>query len=187
MTVMPSPAPASRARIAVPLALALVLGAAPADAQERPPAPPLEGVEWLVGTWEGEASVTHPGGTSEVSMTERVEERLDGRLLVVEGIGSAATDGRVVHHAFAVLSRTEHGDGHRFHTWLVDGRATAATARIEEDGTLVWGFEAPDGSRIRYRIERTDDGRWHETGARSTEGGETWARFFEMTLEKLAD
>lgn len=41
----------------------------------------------------------------------------------------------------------------------------------------------PRGGTIRYTMDLTDAGEWHEIGERSSDGTK-WEKFFEMTLRK---
>jgi hypothetical protein len=145
----------------------------------------MEPLAWLVGEWTGEGWNESASGRSTVLVTERVESRLEGRVLIVEGIGHAkeATEspGEVVHHALGVASY-DPGRGHYVLLAFRDGRVVDAVTSLE-DGTFVWGFDVPGGGQVRYRI-RQDAGDWLETGDFSRDGGATWRPFFEMRLHR---
>lgn len=185
--------PAGRAAAAA-LALLAVLagpGTAPAQEAEEGAASPdqveaMQEVAWLVGEWRGEGTMRRgPGEPSPFTQTERVSRALGGRLLLVEGKGRARTgdgeEGRVVHHAFGVLSWDREAGHYRFHAYRADGGVVDAEAHLE-DGVLVWGFEIERG-RLRDRIRRTEEDRWHEVGEYSPDGS-TWHPFLEMTLRR---
>jgi hypothetical protein len=149
----------------------------------------VEPILWLVGEWEGEGWMQGgPGPRSTFTIHERVETALGDRLIVVEGVGRATGEGedpgRVVHHAFGVLSwDAERGD-YRFSTYRADDTGVDARATIE-DGVVTWGFETPNG-QVRYRFRQTEDGAWRENGEFSPDKGATWIPFFEMTLHRVA-
>src|SRR5260370_32781168 len=62
-------------------------------------------LEFLVGTWTGEARITRGAGeTTELVQTEEVGYKLDGLILVIEGIGRAKPSVAPVLRAFAVIA-----------------------------------------------------------------------------------
>lgn len=145
----------------------------------------MQALEPLVGHWEGEGWMRMgPGEPNRFHSEETVESRLDGRVLIVEGLhrsgGEGDEEGRVVHHALAVISHDPESGGYRFRSHLADGRGGDFDARME-DGAFVWGTATPRG-HIRYTI-RIDGDRWEEVGERSPDG-ETWQEFFGMSLTR---
>jgi len=174
---------------------------APAAAAAQPGRPPAPDVAKLreamkpflpaVGHWRGEGWMQMgPGEPQRAVSEETVEMRLDGLVLVVEGLHhaklaepSAATAGKVVHHALAIISADPAG-GYRFSTFLADGRAADARGNWES-GKFVWAPPAPPGRQIRYVIDWTVADRWSEIGEMSTDGT-TWTKFFEMNLTRAA-
>jgi hypothetical protein len=177
------------ATLAAWVAALIVSWPAPASAQTATDAgaavtAAMEPLSWLVGEWEGEGWSESAGGRSIALVTERVESRLDGRVLFVEGIGhvkeATGSPGEVVHHAVGVLSYDPARAGYLFLAFR-DGRVVEARTSLE-DGVFVWGFDVP-GGQVRYRI-RQDAGDWLESGDFSRDGGATWRPFFEMRLHR---
>jgi len=162
----------------------------------RPPAPDaaklhdaMQAFLPAIGHWRGESwTQMGPGEPQRAVSDERVESRLDGLVLTIDGLHHARlTDGsagKVVHHAFAVLSADPAG-GYRFSTFLADGRAADARGKWE-NGKFVWSPPAPPGREIRYVIDWTVVDRWFEIGEMSTDGT-IWTKFFEMNLTRAAD
>jgi hypothetical protein len=180
-------------RARTPLALlALLLTAAlggPAAAQGAPPDRSAEVRAALArlpigpGTWEGEAWHRRgPGEPETIHQTERVETRLDGVVLLVEGTGRDA-EGAVVFQAFATLGWDPASEEYRMTAWLADGSVTDAEASFA-DGVFTWGFQPPGGPRIRYHVRSPEAGVWQEDGEVSLDGGATWMPFFGMTLRR---
>lgn len=170
--------------------------APPAASQPgRPPAPDAVRLREAmkpflpaVGKWRGEGWMQMgPGEPQRAVSEETVEMRLDGLVLVVEGLHHAkladGTAGKVVHHALAIASADPAG-GFRFSTFLADGRAADARGNWE-NGKFVWAPPAPPGRQIRYIIDWTVADRWSEIGEMSTDGT-TWTKFFEMNLSRAA-
>ena len=185
---MRTPPPNTLLAATLPVLAAALLAAAGAHAQmpEAPSLAPMQRLDFLIGTWEGEGSMEHaPGRRATFTSREVVEARLGGRVLVVEGLHRAPMPDRpepvVVHHALGVLSHDE-GDAYRFRTWLANGHDGDFAARLTADGVLVWGHHDPRRGEVRYTITIAG-GVWHEVGDVRRDDGE-WHRFFEMRLTK---
>lgn len=174
------------------LTLTLLLLATPAAAQA--PADPagaaaaeMRRLSFLLGTWRGEGvTTTGPGGQQErASVRETAQPRLDGSVLLFEGLGWQGTEGaadyRVVHQALGVVSWDARRGGWSMRAYRGGGWVDAEVT--VGDGELVWAFDQPGAGRIRYTIRLDEQGRWHEVGDRSTDG-ERWHRFFEMRLTR---
>lgn len=162
--------------VAAPLAAQRLGAGAAVDSAMAP-------LAWLIGDWEGEGSMQTRTGREGAAVREKVESRLDGRVLVMEGIGREPTSdetGRVVHHAFGVLSYDPEKRQYIFRAFR-DGGAIDPAGRLA-DGVFIWEFEVP-GGRTRYLI-RQDKGEWLETGEFSSDGT-TWRKFFEMRLHRV--
>jgi len=144
-------------------------------------------LDWMVGEWKGEAWVRMGAGEPEhVLQHERVQPRLGGRTLLVEGTGKRkladGAAGEVVHEALAVVSFDDKTKQYRFDAW------TARDGYVEawfEAGanTATWGFDTPQGGKVRYTISLNDKGQWYEVGEFSRDGKQ-YMKFFEMTLTK---
>ena len=169
------------------LVLLLLAAAAPGLAEEGATDPGLaamQAISFFEGDWEGEGWMRRgPAEPTRFRSSETVESRLDGRVLIVEGLHHGTESGEVVHHALATISYDPDAGLYRFRSHLQDGRAGDHTGQLE-DGAFVWGFEVPSG-RIRYTI-RIADGHWSEIGEFSADG-EQWSQFFGMELDKTGD
>jgi hypothetical protein len=176
------------------LALATIAALAPSAAAQRP-APPspdaqrdeMKKVSTWVGRWEGEGWYEiEPGRRETYRITETIESKLDGLVFLVEGIGRSTDDaGRVVHHALATLSYDEAAKRYRFVSHTEKG-LYGEMPLWAIDGGFQWGRLDEKGAGFRYTIRFTDDGRWHETGERSTDG-KTWHQFHDMTLRRVGN
>ena len=162
-----------------------------AERPQDPAAVQLEAMKKLtpwVGQWRGSGWIlTWPSRTrQEFTITETVQSKLGGRVLLVEGLGRGkdpASGAEVdTHVTLAVLSYDEKSQTYRFRTHEASGRALDAEAK-PTDGGLEWGFrDEASGATIRFTI-RLDGNRWHEVGEASRDG-KTWHKFLEMTLER---
>jgi hypothetical protein len=153
------------------------------------PAPPKEQTEAMkklapwVGEWKGSGwASTGPGQRNEFTIVERVQRKLAGSALLVEGRGTKKADGAevVVHEALAVVSYDDHAKRYRWEAHDLRGQAITVEPKLI-DGGLEWGFRN-GGVTVRFTI-KFDEKRWHEVGEVSADGT-TWNKFLEMTLER---
>ena len=163
-------------RIAILFLLALPLYAA--DEMRK--------LDFLVGEWKGEASVQQGPGKGESALqTEVVRSKLGGKLLLIEGVGKRkladGSAGDVVHDAVGVLTYDEALKKYRFHAWTLRGYVEAWFEA--GDNSARWGFDTPDGGKIRYNLSLSDKGEWHEVGEYSRDGKQ-WFQTMEMRLQK---
>ena len=136
------------------------------------------------GEWSGEGWFA-PQGRERFPFTvhERIEPKLGGQALLVQGLGKDAA-GAVVHDALAIISYdpATHGYLMRFQTAAgMAGDAPLAAV----DGGWRWGFEAPGGVQVRFTLSVEGDS-WHERGEASPDGGARWFPIHEMKLRRVA-
>jgi hypothetical protein len=164
-----------------------LLFACSAFAQPQGPRPPLDEMkklDFLVGQWEGTGQMQlGPGAREEARVTEIVQPKLGGAILLIEGIGRTGDDDRIVHHALGVISFDAQAKQYRMRAYRADGRFVDPKIDVG-DRKIVWSFDDPRAGSIRYTITINDNGQWQEIGERSGDGGQTWNPFFEMTLDK---
>jgi hypothetical protein len=171
--------------------LGVLLAPAPVRAQ-LPPAPEaIDRLGFLVGEWEGTGWMEYaPGQRAGFRGTERVERRMGGRLVVVEGDFTAwmgPERGDVpVHQALGIFSYDPRRDGIVFRTYTAHWPGGDAHGVQVEENRLVWGYEDPRFGTVRFTITVTPGGEWHEVGHASRDGGATWHPFMEMSLRRAA-
>ncbi len=144
----------------------------------------LKKLSYWVGNWKGEASTRRgPGEPTKINQEENIEFKLDGTLLVVEGIGRSPENDAIVFNAYAIISYNEAKGEYQFKSYLQDGKSTDAWFNVIAENNFEWGFEVPNG-KIKYTIilDQTKNS-WSETGAYSADGN-NWMQFFEMKLLK---
>jgi hypothetical protein len=143
-----------------------------------------------VGQWQGEGSMQMgPGEPKKSSVLEKIEWRLDGTVLLVEGLGKSlnpSTNEQVVtHNALAVLSYDAASNEYKFKTYLKDGRSTDAWLKSTGENTFQWGFDIPARGKTRYSITLDPSKKtWNEIGEYSADST-SWSKFFEMNLVKI--
>ena len=167
----------------------LVSLAVPAQAQVQMPdgsvnRAAMEKVRFLEGRWRGDAWWQRgPGDRTTATMVEKVERKLDGVALLIEGRGTAALSGggeRVVHHALAVLTWDEATKSYVMRSWIANGQAGDFPVTVTADA-ISWSRQTPGGTvRNTARFTATE---WHEVGELSRDG-KTWTPIMELKLRK---
>lgn len=143
----------------------------------------MQKLEALQGKWSG--SGWYQMGRQDkhqINQTEHVYTKLDGRLLVIDGLGKDPQTGEVVFGAFGVIHYSPEKGLYQFNTYTNEGKHTLASAKLE-GSTLTWWFDTPQGATIKYVIDFTSD-TWVEDGLYSPDGKQ-WYPFFHMDLKKL--
>lgn len=143
-----------------------------------------------IGRWQGESSMQMgPGEPKKSNVEEKIESKLDGTILLVEGVGKSLNPSTeqetIVHHAFAVLSYNVGTGQYKFSSYLKDGRSTDAWLITTGENKFQWGFDIPGRGKVRYSATLEPGKKtWNEVGEFSS-GGNNWVKFFEMNLTKV--
>jgi len=171
-----------RTRMLFMIASVLMVAATATAADE------MKKLDWWLGEWSGEAWIQMgPGKPETILQTERVQAKAGGSVIVVDGLGRKKLEngaaGDVVHEAFAVLTWDDAKKAYTFDAYTARQGHVAATLDLTGETSATWGFTTPQGGKIRYTINLTDKGQWHEIGEFSRDGAQ-WMKFFEMTLVK---
>jgi hypothetical protein len=156
------------------------------------PAPPAAQVEAMkkldtwVGEWKGSGwAVLGRGQRSEFTIVEKVQRKVGGSVLLVEGRGTKkADDGAevVVHEALAMVSYDDKAKRYHWQAHDLRGQSLDVEPKLLDDG-VEWGFRNDEHNvTVRFTI-RIGEKRWHEVGEASVDG-KTWEKFLEMTLER---
>jgi hypothetical protein len=173
--------------------LVFLVNVAPAPAQENQSSSvqreEMKKLSFLLGQWKGEGWMEFgPGQRSTFKQTEDVRSKLDGLLILIEGLGKSKLPDSdremTVHNALAVVSYDEGAKLFRFRAYTARGQYTDSEGRIK-DGVFEWGLRDPQrGNRVRFIIKLNEKGEWFEIGE-SSQDGQNWKKFFEMTLQRV--
>jgi hypothetical protein len=141
-------------------------------------------LEFMIGRWTGEAWMQRGPERVQTTMTETVERKLDGVVLQVEGRGvipaTGGGEGRVVHHAFAVISFDAQAGAYGLRSYLATG-LFGDFALTPIPGGVTWSREVP-GGRVR-NTAHIANGEWHEVGEFSRDGV-SWTQIMEIRLRR---
>jgi hypothetical protein len=141
-------------------------------------------LSFLHGNWTGEGWVI---GRDRVRrtfrQTERVEPRLNGQILTIEGTGTETGASQPSFRAFGVIHWDAANNRYVLRSWL-DGRSYEAAGELTSESQFRWSVAPGPNTQLRYTIDGRTAGRWHEIGEISLDGGASFTRIFEMTLTK---
>ncbi len=142
------------------------------EIQER-----MKQLSFLEGKWEGSGwRLAQDQKKYTFNQTEDVSFQRSGTHLQIEGIG--ISDGKVVHHAIAMISPTKDENRFEFASYLQSGQKGNFKAEMKE-GKFYWY----PNEQVRYIITLNEKGQWFEIGEYNM--GDRWFQFFEMTLDKI--
>jgi hypothetical protein len=101
----------------------------------------MKKVGFLVGKWAGEARVLRgPTESVEMFQTEEAQYRLDGLILVIEGVGRTKSSGQPLLQAFGIVSYDDESETYRLRAFN-DDRFLETQTRLSEEGKgMTWGF-----------------------------------------------
>ena len=179
-------------RMSLPLLLSALSLLAGSLAFGQAPTPPLAQIEAMkkldlwVGDWKGSGWSSSGGDQRiEFDLVEKVERKVGGTVLLVEGRGTTKTDNGeevVTHDGLALVYFDDkagryHWNGHDLPWGAIDAEPKLL------DGGFEWRIQIDErGATVRFTI-RFDEKRWYEVGEASMDG-KTWNPFMEMTLER---
>lgn len=140
----------------------------------------------MEGRWKGTGRFRVSRDTTvETESEEIISLQLGGSALLIEGIHRDARSKVMVHHAMGLLAWDVGRAQFRMSTALSQGRTGYFPGKLE-GRTFTWTMEGAGGPLTRFTIDLDPPGRWAEIGESSRDGGKTWFKFFEMTLERTA-
>lgn len=99
----------------------------------------MQKVEVMAGKWEGKGWRQNPNGEKSYSMvSENLHWKLDGTVLIMEGIGKTE-EGATVHNAFGVLSYNHFQKKYSMTSHLSNGLSTDANFEVIEPNKIFNG------------------------------------------------
>ena len=141
----------------------------------------MQEVSFLVGKWAGEARLLRGRAESvELFQTEEAQYKLDGLILVIEGVGRTKSTGEPVLQAFGILSYDDESATYRMRAFN-DGRFLETQVRLLEEGKgMTWAFGLGD-IRSNSVLRINENGEWTEL-AEITIGPEPPKKLLELTV-----
>ena len=144
-------------------------------------------IDFMVGTWEGEAWKMMPTGKEITTMKETVQCKIGCDVYSVDGLGvrinTATGKEEVVHEAFGVMSYDNASGNWLLKAYTKYGSVESVIKFLGEK-TIQWSMTLPDKSIIYYTADYSQENIWHETGEMSRDGGATKFQIMEMNLSR---
>ncbi len=135
-------------------------------------------LDFLIGQWSGPATISAGAGPAmQLTQTENVQSKLDGLVLLVEGVSRDAS-GNARFQALATISYDETSAIYRFRAYN-DGNYVDAELTVLDKG-FSWGFISGPAT-ITNTMHVTDTGQWSETTVVAV-GGSPPRTTTELTL-----
>jgi hypothetical protein len=160
--------------------------------QQQPRAPDVNAqrqamrkLGFLVGEWAGEGRILRASGEwIDFRQTEHAEYKLDGLLLVIEGVGLARSDGRPVLQAYGIASYDDATGNYHMRAFN-DGRWLETDIILADNGKeLTWGFTSGE-IRTKSMLRMTDAGEWTESHE-ITVGAQAAKKFMELRVKPVS-
>lgn len=122
----------------------------------------MKKLSFLVGKWTGEARVLRgPGEPVELVQTEEAQYKLDGLILMIEGIGRAKSTSQLTLQALGIISYDDEAGTYRMRAFN-EGRFLETEVMVAGEGKeITWGFtlgEIKTNSILRIN----EQGEWTE-------------------------
>lgn len=119
----------------------------------------MEKLSFLVGRWRGKGRLFRADGALELLQSEDAAYRLEGLILLIEGVGRSA-EGQPVLQAFGVISYDDQAGTYRMRAFN-DGRFLETEVQLLEGRGMTWGFTLGEiATRSVTRIG--ENGAWTE-------------------------
>lgn len=143
----------------------------------------MKKLSFLVGKWSGEARIFRtPNQPIEMIQTEVAEYRLDGLVLVIEGVGRNKSDGTPVLQALGITSYDDATGKYHMRAFN-DGRWLDTEVKLTEDGNgFTWGFALGD-IRTSSVMRINEKGEWTEA-TELTIGSQPARKFMEVRVSR---
>lgn len=140
----------------------------------------MKKLAFLAGNWSGPVSIVRgPGEPLHLTQIERVEFKLDGLVLLVEGKSTGA-DGKAQFEALATIAYDEAAHSYRIRAYN-NGHYVDTELTVLGDG-FSWAFQAGPAHVVNV-MQLTPKGQWQET-TEVEMGGSSPQKSVEMLLEK---
>ncbi|MBV9887001.1 MAG: hypothetical protein JO119_10685 [Acidobacteria bacterium] len=143
----------------------------------------MQKLAFLVGKWNGEVRLLH-GPDQDLHQTEEVQYKLDGLVLVIEGIGRRKSDGQPVIQALGMISFDDENGTYRMRAFNGGRFLESEVKLLDPDKAIGWGFVL--GEIMTNSVLRIDEnGDWTEL-AEITIGSDPPKKLLELTVRRVA-
>jgi hypothetical protein len=143
----------------------------------------MQKLSFLVGKWAGEARVLRgPGELVELIQTEEAQYKLDGLLLLIEGIGRTKSTGNLTLQALGIISYDDESGAYRMRAFN-DGRFLETEVKLSSEAKeMTWGFSLGE-IKTNSILRMTEQGAWTELHE-ITIGAQPPKKLMEVTVRR---
>jgi hypothetical protein len=143
----------------------------------------MKKLDFLVGKWDGEARLLRgPAESVELLQSEEAQYKLDGLIVVIEGVGRAKSGGQPLLQAFGIVSYDDESKTYRLRAFN-DGRFLETEVKIlEECKGMTWGFALGE-IRTNSVLRINERGEWTELAEISI-GSQPSKKLLELTVRR---
>ena len=136
---------------------------------------------FLIGKWAGEARLMRgPTESVELFQTEEAQYKLDGLIVVIEGVGRPKSGGQPLLQAFGIISYDDESGTYRLRAFN-DGRFLETQMKLLEEGKgMTWGFALGE-IRTNSELRINERGEWTEF-AKISIGSQPPKKLLELTV-----
>jgi hypothetical protein len=141
----------------------------------------MQKLAFLTGKWIGEARLLRgPTEYAELVQTEEAQYKLDGLILVIEGVGRTAAEGQPILRAFGVVSYDDQSGVYWLRAYN-DGRFLETEVKLLDQGKgMAWGFTLGE-IKTKSVLQINEHGEWTEV-AELFIGSQAPKRLLQLTV-----
>jgi hypothetical protein len=143
----------------------------------------MKKLDFLIGKWTGEARLLRaPAASVELLQTEEAQYKLDGLIVVIEGVGRTKFGVRPVLQALGIVSYDDESQTYRLRAFN-DGRFLESQVKLLAEGQgMTWGFALGE-IRTNSVLRINERGEWTELAEISI-GSQPLKKLLELTVRK---
>ena len=143
----------------------------------------MKKLSFLIGKWSGEARVLRGSGEPvELIQSEEAQYKLDGLILIVEGIGRSKSEGKAALQALGIISYDDEAGVYRMRAYNA-GRYLETELKLAADGKgVTWGFAVGE-IKTQSVLRINEKGEWTEVGE-ITIGSQPPRKFMEVRVSR---
>jgi hypothetical protein len=122
----------------------------------------IKKLDFMIGKWAGKARLLRgPTESVELLQTEEAQYKLDGLILVIEGVGRTKSSGQPLLQALGIISYDDESGTYRLRAFN-DGRFLETQMKLLEEGQgMTWGFALGE-VRTNSVLRINERGEWTE-------------------------
>ena len=170
--------------IAASLGIACVAQAQPRSPDVEAQRAAMKKLSFLVGKWTGEASLLQaPGQYVDLSQIEEAQFKLDGLVLMIEGLGCTKSDDKPSLQALGLISFDDESGTYRMRAFN-NGRWLESEIKLADKGNgMTWGFTFGE-IKTNSVMHLNEKGEWTEH-AELTIGTRPPQKLLELTVRRV--